>query len=170
VEAPAAAPTNGAVATASPPTNGAVLDAARIAVEGEEFYSGSAADATVLVVDDDFRNVFAMTALLERGSLNVVSASGGMEALETLAANSEIDLVLMDIMMPGMDGYETMRKIRKRPEFADLPIIAVTGKVVGGERERCLEAGASDYIPKPVNTAELLSALREWFPPDAWRP
>jgi signal transduction histidine kinase/ActR/RegA family two-component response regulator/HAMP domain-containing protein len=170
VEAPAAVPTNGAVATASPPTNGAVLDAARIAVEGEEFYSGSAADATVLVVDDDFRNVFAMTALLERGSLNVVSASGGMEALETLAANSEIDLVLMDIMMPGMDGYETMRKIRKRPEFADLPIIAVTGKVVGGERERCLEAGASDYIPKPVNTAELLSALREWFPPDAWRP
>ena len=125
---------------------------------------GSAGGATVLVVDDDFRNVFALTALLERGELIAIAAQSGAEALSILEQDTEIELVLMDIMMPVMNGYETMAAIRQRPRFADLPIIAVTGKVIGGERERCLAAGASDYISKPVDTAELLTALRKWLP------
>jgi CheY-like chemotaxis protein len=118
----------------------------------------------VLIVDDDFRNIFALTALLERGHLDVVAAENGADALAILEQRSDIDLVLMDIMMPGMDGYETMEAIRRLPRLADLPIIAVTGKVVGGERARCLAAGASDYIPKPVDTADLFGALHQWFP------
>jgi signal transduction histidine kinase/HAMP domain-containing protein/ActR/RegA family two-component response regulator len=131
---------------------------------GAEFYDGSAAGSTVLIVDDDFRNIFALTALLERGKLGVVAAESGVAALGVLSERDDIDLVLMDIMMPGMDGYETIAAIRKRPSLVDLPIIAVTGKVVGGERARCIAAGASDYIPKPVDTAELLGALKQWFP------
>jgi CheY-like chemotaxis protein len=136
----------------------------------EEFYSGSAAGSTVLIVDDDFRNIFALTALLERGKLEVVAAEGGAVALAVLERRHDIDIVLMDIMMPGMNGYETMKAIRRRPELADLPIIAVTGKVVGGERARCLAAGASGYIPKPVDSAELLQALTPWLPatPRRW--
>ena len=141
-----------------------LVNGARRASGGEEFYAGSAAGATVLIVDDDFRNIFALTALLERGKLGVVAAESGSDALEILEHRTDIDIVLMDIMMPGLDGYQTMAEIRRRPEHADLPIIAVTGKVVGGERERCLAAGASDYIPKPVDTAELLAALKAWFP------
>jgi CheY-like chemotaxis protein len=125
------------------------------------------AGATVLVVDDDFRNIFAMTALLERGKVNVVSADSGAAALTLLDQNEEIALVLIDIMMPVMNGYETMAEIRKRPALEKLPVIAVTGKVISGERKRCLAAGASDYIPKPVDTAELLTALAKWFPEDA---
>jgi CheY-like chemotaxis protein len=94
----------------------------------------------------------------------VVAAESGSEALAVLEQRSDIDLVLMDIMMPGMDGYATMTAIRRRPALADLPIVAVTGKVVAGERARCLEAGASDYIPKPVDSAELMEALKEWLP------
>ena len=136
----------------------------------EEFYSGSAAGSTVLIVDDDFRNIFALTALHERGKLEVVAAEGGAVALAVLERRHDIDIVLMDIMMPGMNGYETMKAIRRRPELADLPIIAVTGKVVGGERARCLAAGASGYIPKPVDSAELLQALTPWLPatPRRW--
>ena len=124
----------------------------------------------MLVVDDDFRNIFALTALLERGGLDVVTAESGADALMVLERRPDIDLVLMDIMMPGMNGYETMEAIRLVPKFASLPIIAVTGKVVGGERERCLTAGASDYIPKPVDTAELLDALTRWFPVPSPQP
>jgi signal transduction histidine kinase/HAMP domain-containing protein/ActR/RegA family two-component response regulator len=133
-------------------------------VDGDEFYGGSAAGSTVLVVDDDYRNIFALTALLERGHVLVVAAESGAMALEILDARSDIDIVLMDIMMPELNGYETMEAIRTRPQLADLPIVAVTGKAAAGERERCLEAGASDYIPKPVDTAELLEALSQWFP------
>jgi signal transduction histidine kinase/CheY-like chemotaxis protein/HAMP domain-containing protein len=128
-------------------------------------YGGERTGSTVLVVDDDFRNIFALTALLERGGMTVVTAEGGEAALEALHSTPEIAVVLMDIMMPGMNGYETMEAIRLRPELHDLPIIAVTGKVVGGERARCLAAGASDYIPKPVNTVELMSALEKWLSP-----
>jgi signal transduction histidine kinase/CheY-like chemotaxis protein/HAMP domain-containing protein len=118
----------------------------------------------VLVVDDDFRNIFALTALLERGHAVVTAAESGAEAITALEESPGIDVVLMDIMMPGMDGYTTMRAIRELDQFKSLPIIAVTGKVVGGERERCVEAGATDYVPKPVNTVELLAAIEPWLP------
>jgi signal transduction histidine kinase/HAMP domain-containing protein/ActR/RegA family two-component response regulator len=120
--------------------------------------------AKILVVDDDFRNVFALSALLERGNAVVSVAEGGAEAMVVLEESPDMDLVLMDIMMPGMDGYDTIRAIRLLESFAGLPIIAVTGKVVRGERERCLAAGANDYVPKPVDTIELLAALGPWLP------
>ncbi len=124
------------------------------------------AGSRVLVVDDDFRNIFAMTALLERGQAQVVTAESGPDAiaiLEQSAADSAVDLILMDIMMPGMDGYETMRAIRGNDRFKTLPIIAVTGKVMSGERQRCLDAGATDYVPKPVDTAELVAVVGPWL-------
>jgi signal transduction histidine kinase/HAMP domain-containing protein/ActR/RegA family two-component response regulator len=132
-----------------------------------EVYSGVRAHATVLIVDDDFRNRFALTALLERGQLNVIEAVGGQEALDILEQRSDVDLVLMDIMMPAMNGYETMVAIRKRPDYAEIPILAVTGKVVAGERDRCLAAGASGYIAKPVDAAELMEAVTLWIPATA---
>jgi CheY-like chemotaxis protein len=116
-----------------------------------------------LVVDDDFRNAFALSALLERGRADIAVAESGLEAIAALEQASRTDLVLMDIMMPGMDGYTTMRSIRNRERFIDLPIIAVTGKVVDGERERCIEAGANDFLVKPVVTAQLLSVIETWL-------
>jgi CheY-like chemotaxis protein len=118
----------------------------------------------VLVVDDDFRNIFALTALLERGHAEVTPAESGAEALAILAEMPDVDLILMDIMMPGMDGYAAIRAIRALDQFKSLPILAVTGKVVGGERERCIAAGANDYVPKPVDTVQLLAALGPWLP------
>ena len=116
----------------------------------------------MLVVDDDFRNLFAMTALLERGQAEVLAVESGAEAIAMLERTAVIDIVLMDIMMPIMDGYATIRAIRDIDRFVNLPIIAVTGKVVPGERERCIAAGADDYLPKPVDTAALFSALAPW--------
>ena len=124
----------------------------------------------MLVVDDDHRNVFALTALLQRAQAAVISAESGPDALDALERNPEIDMVLMDIMMPVMDGYTAIRKIRGHDQFKSIPIIAVTGKVVAGERERCLDAGANDYVPKPVNTAELLAAIGPWLPDVAVQP
>jgi signal transduction histidine kinase/HAMP domain-containing protein/ActR/RegA family two-component response regulator len=121
----------------------------------------------VLVVDDDFRNIFAMTALLERGNADVTVAENGPDAIAALDQVADIHLVLMDIMMPGMDGYATIRAIREIPRFNALPIVAVTGKVVPGERQRCLDAGANDYVPKPVDTVELLTAIGPWLPATA---
>jgi len=118
----------------------------------------------VLVVDDDYRNVFALTALLERGHAEVIGAESGPAALAALELTADIDLVLMDIMMPGMDGYAAMRAIRAIDRFRALPILAVTGKVVAGERDRCITAGANDYVPKPVDTIELLAAIGPWLP------
>ncbi len=120
-------------------------------------------DKRVLVVDDDVRNIFALTSLLERHSMHVVSADNGRKAIDLLAKNSDIDIVLMDIMMPEMDGYETMRTIRQNPRHRLLPMIALTAKAMKGDREKCLEAGASDYIAKPVNTEQLLSLMRVWL-------
>jgi CheY-like chemotaxis protein len=124
----------------------------------------------VLVVDDDFRNIFAMTALLERGHAEVSVAESGRDALAVLELKPDIDIVLMDIMMPIMDGYDTIRAIRALPRFVGLPIVAVTGKVMPGERQRCLDAGANDFVPKPVDTSELLSVLGPWLPAIAGSP
>jgi CheY-like chemotaxis protein/HAMP domain-containing protein len=129
---------------------------------------GSAiAGVKVLVVDDDFRNIFAMTAVLERGHADVLVAESGAEAIALLERVPDVGIVLMDIMMPVMDGYDTMRAIRAIDRYADLPIVAVTGKLAGGERQRCLDAGANEYVPKPIDTAELLAALRPWLPTPA---
>jgi HAMP domain-containing protein/signal transduction histidine kinase/CheY-like chemotaxis protein len=117
----------------------------------------------VLVVDDDVRNIFAMTSILEPYQVQVVSAETGRSAIELLQHNPDIDLVLMDIMMPDMDGYDTMRAIRKLSKFRALPIIALTAKAMKGDREKCIEAGASDYISKPVDTPHLLGLLRLWL-------
>jgi CheY-like chemotaxis protein len=117
----------------------------------------------VLVVDDDVRNIFALTSLLERHSMQVVSADNGRAAVDLVTLDSGVDIVLMDIMMPEMDGYETMRAIRQNPRHHLLPMIALTAKAMKGDREKCLEAGASDYIAKPVNTDQLLSLMRVWL-------
>jgi CheY-like chemotaxis protein/HAMP domain-containing protein len=117
----------------------------------------------ILVVDDDVRNIFALTSLLEQHGLQVVNAENGMEAIALLDQDREIDAVLMDIMMPEMDGYETMRRIRLSGKHRMLPILALTAKAMKGDREKCLEAGASDYIAKPVNAEELLALLRIWL-------
>jgi CheY-like chemotaxis protein len=118
---------------------------------------------TVLLVDDDARNIFALSSALERRGMRVLTATTGSEAIELIESNREIAIVLMDIMMPGMDGFETMQIIRKNPAFRRLPIIALTAKAMKGDREKCLESGASDYLAKPVNTEQLLSALRMWL-------
>jgi len=117
----------------------------------------------VLVVDDDVRNIFALSSLLERHGMEVISATGGREAIDRVAEEPDVALALMDIMMPEMDGYETIREIRSEARFRRLPIIALTAKAMKGDREKCLEAGASDYIAKPVNTDQLLSLLRLWL-------
>ena len=118
---------------------------------------------SVLVVDDDVRNIFALSSVLERRGMRVLTASTGSEAVRLLDASPGLAIVLMDIMMPDMDGYQTMRAIREKPELRKLPIIALTAKAMKGDREKCLEAGASDYLAKPVNTEQLLSSLRMWL-------
>ena len=118
---------------------------------------------TVLLVDDDARNIFALSSVLERRGMRVLAATTGTEAIELVESMPELSIVLMDIMMPQMDGYQTMQAIRNRPDLQRLPIIALTAKAMKGDREKCLEAGASDYLAKPVNTEQLLSALRMWL-------
>ncbi|HSK80683.1 MAG TPA: response regulator, partial [Thermoanaerobaculia bacterium] len=117
----------------------------------------------VLVVDDDVRNIFALTTVLENQDMEVVSATNGRQAIDIIQSTPDLSVVLMDIMMPEMDGYETMREIRKDSRFRTLPILALTAKAMKGDREKCLQAGASDYIAKPVNTDQLLSLLRVWL-------
>jgi CheY-like chemotaxis protein len=116
----------------------------------------------VLVVDDDARNIFALTTVLENQDMDVISATNGRQAIEIISNTPELSVVLMDIMMPEMDGYTTS-EIRKQPEFRSLPILALTAKAMKGDREKCLEAGASDYVAKPVNLEQLLSMLRVWL-------
>jgi CheY-like chemotaxis protein len=138
-----------------------------------DFYEGAVAGETALIVEDDSGNAFALAELLKRGSMTVVAADSGRAALDILQRRDDIAIVLMDIMMPMMDGYETMMSIRNRVGTAEIPIIAVTGKVVEGERERCIAAGASAFISKPVDTAALLTAIGQWLPahaPDAPQP
>jgi HAMP domain-containing protein/signal transduction histidine kinase/DNA-binding response OmpR family regulator len=118
---------------------------------------------TVLLVDDDARNIFALSSVLERRGMEVLTATTGSEAIAVLSSREDVAIVLMDIMMPGMDGYETIQEIRSKPAFRRLPILALTAKAMKGDREKCLEAGASDYLAKPVNVEQLLSALRMWL-------
>jgi CheY-like chemotaxis protein len=117
----------------------------------------------VLIVDDDIRNIFALTSVLERQNMDVLSAETGKDAIAKLQSTEGVDIVLMDIMMPEMDGYDTMRAIRKIGKFHDLPIIAVTAKAMKGDREKTLQAGAWDYLSKPVDTDQMLSVLRNWL-------
>jgi CheY-like chemotaxis protein len=121
------------------------------------------ANKKVLVVDDDVRNLFALTTAFERYNINAITAESGHEAMDLLVENKDIDIVLMDIMMPEMDGYETTQKIRREHKNTSLPIIAVTAKAMKGDREKCIEAGASDYITKPVKIDQLLSLMRVWL-------
>ncbi len=120
-------------------------------------------DRKVLVVDDDVRNIFALTSILELRDLKVIHAENGRAGIDLLKRTPDVDIVLMDIMMPEMDGYETMRAIRQIPVFRNLPIVALTAKAMKGDREKCIEAGASDYIPKPVDLDQLFSVLRVWI-------
>jgi HAMP domain-containing protein/CheY-like chemotaxis protein len=137
--------------------------AKRRMVESLHISDKALADKKVLVVDDDVRNIFALSSVLERHGMRVTTAGNGQEAVQRIEQDNDIALVLMDIMMPGMDGYETMRAIRQRPASRSLPMIALTAKAMKGDREKCLEAGASDYIAKPVHTDQLLSLLRLWL-------
>jgi CheY-like chemotaxis protein len=118
---------------------------------------------TALLVDDDARNIFALSSVLERRGMHVKTATTGREAIDLIDSTPELAIVLMDIMMPEMDGYQTIGAIREKPPLRRLPIIALTAKAMKGDREKCLEAGASDYLAKPVNTEQLLSALRMWL-------
>jgi CheY-like chemotaxis protein len=131
----------------------------------ERLYTSNEALAgkRVLVVDDDIRNIFALSSILERQGMQVLTAANGQEAIARLGDSDDVALILMDIMMPDMDGYQTMREIRRNPRFRSLPIVALTAKAMKGDREKCLEAGASDYIAKPVHTDQLLATLRQWL-------
>ena len=118
---------------------------------------------TVLVVDDDVRNIFALSSVLQRHGMEVLTAGTGADAISILETTPNVAMTLMDIMMPGMDGYQTMQIIRQNPNHRLLPILALTAKAMKGDREKCLDAGASDYIAKPVNTDQLLSLMRVWL-------
>ena len=120
------------------------------------------ADARILIVDDDIRNIYSLTSVLESYGVSVAHAERGRDGIVILE-QSDIDIALIDIMMPEMDGYETMREIRKRPALQDIPLIAVTAKAMKGDRQKCLDAGASDYIAKPVDLDLLLALLRVWL-------
>ena len=120
-------------------------------------------DKHVLVIDDDARNVFAISSTLELHGLRVTHASDGRQGIEALRAAPDTDLILMDVMMPGMDGYATMTAVRQMPQFGRLPIIAVTARAMPGDREKSLAAGANDYVTKPVDTDELLACMERWL-------
>jgi CheY-like chemotaxis protein len=131
----------------------------------EEIYQSdrSLKGKRVLIVDDDMRNIFALSSVLEDKAMKIVAADNGRTAIDILRRERDIDIVLMDIMMPEMDGLDTMREIRKMDACKDLPIIAVTAKAMKGDREKCIEAGASDYLAKPVDSDELVAKLRDWL-------
>jgi CheY-like chemotaxis protein len=121
------------------------------------------AQRTVLVVDDDARNIFALSSLLEQRGMKVLTAANGRDALAAVASTPDLAIVLIDIMMPEMDGYQVIETLRRNPAKKRLPIIALTAKAMKGDREKCLEAGASDYLAKPVDTEQLLATMRVWL-------
>jgi CheY-like chemotaxis protein len=134
-------------------------DALRELYEADDVLRGR----NVMVVDDDMRNIFALTSLLEDRGMNVISHDNGRDAITSLRERQDVDVVLMDIMMPEMDGIDTIREIRRIPECRDVPIIAVTAKAMKGDREKCMEAGAWDYLAKPVDTELMVGTLRAWL-------
>ncbi|HRO42440.1 MAG TPA: HAMP domain-containing protein [Flavipsychrobacter sp.] len=140
-----------------------LLPEKRKVIEGLRLKEDVLAGKNILVVDDDVRNLFALTTAFEKYNINTITAESGQEAIDILNENSRVDMVLMDIMMPEMDGYETTQKIRREHKNSVLPIIAVTAKAMKGDREKCIEAGASDYITKPVKIDQLLSLMRVWL-------
>ena len=117
----------------------------------------------MLVVDDDARNIFALTSVLEDHNMVIISADNGRDAIRLLQEEEDVDIVLMDIMMPEMDGMQTIREIRKVSRLKNLPIVAVTAKAMKGDREKCIEAGAWDYLSKPVDTEQMMTVLRAWL-------
>ncbi len=135
----------------------------RAPVDTSLFPGPSMAGNRVLIVDDDARNIFALRSALENCDMEVLSAESGQEGIDLLDATPNVDIALIDIMMPEMDGYETIRRIRADRRFADLPIIALTAKAMRGDRESCIAAGASEYISKPVDIDQLVSLLRVWL-------
>ena len=137
--------------------------AADIESQEEQIQSDILSGKKVLITDDDQRNIYSLRAVLEKKGMEILVAHSGIECLEILNKDSSIDIVLMDIMMPEMNGYETMERIRLIPEFSSLPIIALTAKAMKGDREKCLAAGASDYISKPINLEQLISVMRVWL-------
>jgi CheY-like chemotaxis protein len=126
-------------------------------------FTGGFSGEKVLIVDDDIRNVFALTSVLEQHGLTVLYAENGREGIEVLEQHDDVQVVLMDVMMPEMDGYATTTAIRRMPQFAGLPIIALTAKAMKGDREKSLESGASDYVAKPVDTDHLLQVMEQWM-------
>jgi CheY-like chemotaxis protein len=140
-----------------------LLPEKRKLIEGLRSKTDILMNKNVLVVDDDVRNLFALTTVFERFNINTITAESGTEAMKILTENGKIDIVLMDIMMPEMDGYETTQKIRREHKNNALPIIAVTAKAMKGDREKCIEAGASDYITKPLKIGQLMSLMRVWL-------
>jgi CheY-like chemotaxis protein len=117
---------------------------------------------SVLIIDDDIRNIFTLTSVLEQHGINVVFAENGRDGIQKLRDTKAIDVALVDVMMPEMDGYEVMREIRRDPAYGALPVVAVTAKAMQGDRKKCIEAGASDYLAKPVDVSQLLATLRAW--------
>ncbi|HJV73286.1 MAG TPA: response regulator [Noviherbaspirillum sp.] len=142
---------------------GNLPDAQRRMLEHVQHTDSALAGHKVLIVDDDLRNIFALSSLLEREEMTVLFAENGRDGIDILQSDPGIEMVLMDIMMPGMDGYDTMRTIRRIPQFKSLPIITLTAKAMKGDRDKCIAAGASDYITKPVDSAQLLSLMRVWL-------
>jgi CheY-like chemotaxis protein len=135
----------------------------RLALEELHELDRPLANRKALIVDDDMRNIFALATVLEEHGMLHARAENGRDAINLIQTDPSIDIVLMDIMMPEMDGMQTMQEIRKLPAGRDLPMIAVTAKAMKGDREKCIEAGAWDYLSKPVNTTDLLTVLRAWL-------
>jgi len=144
-----------------------VGDESRVAVEEMKELSRSLSGRRVLLVDDDVRNIFALTSVLENHGMQVTFAQDGRAAMDILEKSPELDVVLLDVMMPEMDGYQAMRAIRADSRWASLPVIAITARALKDDREKCLEAGASDYLSKPVDTERLLELIRRWVEPCA---
>ena len=141
---------------------GTLSERQRHILEGLHHSNQALAGRKVLIVDDDIRNIFALTSILERQNMRIVSAETGRDAVDLLDKHHDIEIVLMDVMMPEMDSFETTQAIRNKAQFKSLPIIAVTAKAMKGDREKCIEAGASDYLSKPVDPEVLVAKLRDW--------